>query len=53
MKRTVAWILIGLAAVFVSLVVYGFFGGFDPKGTGSLVFAAFFLLATGWIIGDF
>lgn len=51
--RALGWTLIGLGAcVFVATVAFSF-AGFDPKSAGSLVFAAFFLLAVGWIVGDF
>lgn len=51
--RWIAWVLIGLGAIVVAAVFLATISGFDPKSTGSLVFAAFFLLATGWVVGDF
>ena len=53
MKRTAAWILIGLGGLFLLGSVVGIFTGNDPKGTGSIFFAAFLLLIVGWMMGDF
>lgn len=48
-----AWASIGLGFAVLLFALAGSFSGFDPKGAGGLVFAAFLLLATGWIVGDF
>lgn len=51
MKRTIAWIPNELGAAIVLVDIAGFPTSFDSKGFRSLVFAAFLLLATGWIVG--
>lgn len=51
--RWLAWASIGLGFAVLLFALAGSFSGFDPKGAGGLVFAAFLLLATGWIVGDF
>lgn len=50
-----AWLFVSLGiAGFLFVVVSLFVPGMgNPKGTGSIVFAAFFLLAAGYLIGDF
>jgi len=53
MKRIVAWILIASAAFAIIAGIALAFTDFDPKGVGSIVFAAFLLALTGWSIGDF
>ncbi|MEM7601462.1 MAG: hypothetical protein AAF357_08615 [Verrucomicrobiota bacterium] len=52
-KRGIAWILIGFAALILLAVVVSAMTTSDPKGTGSLLFAAVIVAAVGWIIGDF
>ncbi|MCG8602693.1 MAG: hypothetical protein MI807_21290 [Verrucomicrobiales bacterium] len=53
MKRIVAGILISLGVLFLLSSIVAIFTGFDPKGTGSIFFAAFILLIVGWMVGDF
>ncbi|MDF1656681.1 MAG: hypothetical protein P1U58_03655 [Verrucomicrobiales bacterium] len=50
-----AWLLVSLGiAGFLFVVVSLFVPGMgNLKGTGSIVFAAFFLLAAGYLTGDF
>jgi len=54
-RSFIAWLLIGLGIASLLLLVGGviFAGAGDPKSSGSLVFAGFFLVATGWVIGEF
>ncbi|MEM6277839.1 MAG: hypothetical protein AAF733_00070 [Verrucomicrobiota bacterium] len=50
-----AWLLLSLGiAGFLFAAVSLFVPGMgDPKSTGSVVFAAFFLVAAAYLIGDF
>jgi len=52
-KRLLAWILIASGGAVLVLALFRAVTAFDPKGDGGLVFAAFLLLAAGWLAGDF
>jgi hypothetical protein len=52
-KRLIAWALLAVAALVMLCCLAFAFGGFDPKGTGSLAIAAFVLALVGWMLGDF
>ena len=52
MRKRISFVLFAIAALFLILLIVAFSDG-DPKGFGIIVFAIFFTLAVGWIVGDY